>query len=236
MHYLQFKSFKLIVTAALAAAVTLTSCNRGDDNDTSDPVKPFDITEHFVAGTITQKTGSKYSSVFFIQFLEDNRALFINSGANNLVGNYKLTQDSLIFKVEGGNARTAKFALDKDHKITSSYYTAHTSLQYDTKGELLASVSGNDLAGKTFKGEEFKMGDVSNRQVIYSFNKTGATTYGSGTDAAAIDNTAGNYTLIGGKGFKAINGSTTELGYLSGKTLTVFKVSGLYYYGKYDQQ
>ena len=211
-------------------------CKKNTDPQ-PDPPKPFQLTDHFVAGTNTQKTGSKYTSVYFIQFLEDNKALFISSSSANLVGNYRLTEDSLLFEVTGANARTAKFALDKTKKIMSAYYKGAGPVEYESTGELLPISAGNDLAGKTFKGEEFKMGEVSNRTgLVYSFNTTGTTTYGSGTDAALIDNTLNSYTLIGGKGFKYSNGSNTELGFLSNKTLTVFRSGGLFYYGKYNQQ
>ncbi len=233
----KFKTTKLLTTTIMASAILFASCSKNDDTTpVPEPEKPFDITEHFVAGTLTQATGSKYTSVFFIQFLEDNKALMINTSANNLSGTYTMTEDSLIFEVEGGNARTARFAIDENKKITGAYYTAFTSLQYNATGEILTSSEENALAGKSFKGEEFKMGDVSNNPgFIYSFNNT-ATQYGSGTIADTINNTRMNYTLIGGSAFKAINGSVTELGFLSNKTLTVFKASGLYYYGKYEQQ
>ncbi|MCF3108099.1 hypothetical protein LL912_04860 [Niabella sp. CC-SYL272] len=226
---------KLFIFIISAAIIAISGCKKNDI--TPQPDKPFVITDHFVAGTNTQKTGSRYTSVYFIQFLENNKALFIASSASNLEGTYTLTDSTLLFEVTGGNARTAKFTLDKHKKITSAYYTGNGPVEYEATAELLPITATNELAGKTFKGEEFKMGEVSNRQgLIYNFNRAGTTTYGSGTDAAAMDNTATNYTLIGGSGFKSVNGSTTELGFISNKKLTVFRLSGLYYYGKYDQQ
>ncbi|MEJ7558587.1 MAG: hypothetical protein WKF66_09790 [Pedobacter sp.] len=227
-----FKTLPLFITAILLA---FTSCKKNNDPE-PEPSKPFEITDHFVAGTLAQKTGNKYTSVFFIQLLEDNKALFINSSSSNLVGTYTVSETELVFEVTGGNARIAKFTLDKDKKITSAYYKALTT-EYDAIGELLEVKETNELAGKKFKGDEFKIGEVSNRAgVIYSFNKAGTTTYGSGIDAATIDNAANNYTLIGGNGFKYVSGSTVELGFVSNKKLTVFRSSGLFYYGKYDQQ
>ncbi len=197
--------------------------------------KAFDALDYFVAGTLTQQSGSKYTSVFFIQFLEDGKALFINSAANNLVGTYTVSDDELVFEVEGGNARIAKFTLDANKKITSAYYKALT-MEYDATGELLPVTDASQLAGKTFKGEEFKMGQESFRQgLIYSFNAK-SPTYGSGTDQAAINNTASTYIAIGGSGFKFTSTGKTELGFVSGNKLTVFRSEGLYYYGKYDQQ
>lgn len=220
----------------LIGVFTLSSCGKDDENPEPEPEQPFEITDHFVAGTLTQKSGSKYTSVFFIQFLEDGKALFINSSTNNLVGDYTLTENELVFEVTGGNERVARFTLDENKKITSAYYRALT-MEYDATGELLPVTETNELAGKTFMGEEFKMGEASNRtDVIYTFNKAGTTTYGSGTDAAEIDNTVNSYTLIGGNGFKHINGSKVELGFVSNKELTVFRVDGLYFYGKYAQQ
>lgn len=217
----------------LSVTFMSSGCKKDHHHEEAIPEKPFVITEHYIAGTLTQKTGSKYTSVFFIQLLKDNKATFINSSATNLSGTYTLTDTELIFEVTGGNARIAKFTLDKDKKVTAAYYKALT-MEYEATGELLPVKESNELAGKTFKGEEYKMGEASNRTGLsYSF---GTTAYGSGTDITTIDKTTNNYTLIGGSGFKYVNGSNVELGYVSDKKLTVFKVSGLYYYGKYTQQ
>jgi hypothetical protein len=228
------KTLRVLSVFLTACIIAFSSCKK-DNEAEPEPARPFVITDHYVAGTLTQKSGTKYTSVFFIQLLEDNKALFINSSSNNLVGTYTLTETELVFEVTGGNARIARFTLDKDKKITSAYYKALTT-EYDATGELLPVKETNELAGKTFKGDEFKIGEVSNRAgLVYSFNKAGTTTYGSGT-AAPIDNTTNSYTLIGGCGFKYVSGSNVELGFVSNKKLTVFRSSGLYYYGKYDQQ
>ncbi len=226
---------KSIKALFIILSVTFMSsgCKKDHHLEEATPEKPFVITEHYIAGTLTQKTGSKYTSVFFIQLLNDNKATFINSSTTNLSGTYTLTDTELVFEVTGGNARIAKFTLDKDKKVTSAYYKALTT-EYEATGELLSLKETNELAGKTFKGDEYKMGEVSNRTGLsYSF---GANAYGSGTDVAAIDKTTNNYTLIGGSGFKYVNGSNVELGYVSNKKLTVFRLNGLYYYGKYNQQ
>jgi hypothetical protein len=225
-----------VLAAVLTAAVISSGCKKDKVADTA-PEKPFVITDYFIAGTTAPKSSTnKYKSVFFIRFLEDNKALFINTSANNLSGTYTVTDNEIVFEVTGGNARIAKFALDVNKKVTSAYYKALTT-EYEATGELLQIKDTNELAGKTFKGEEFKMDGSSNRTgLTYSFNNAGFTTYGSGTDAASIDKGANNYTLIGGSGFKYVNGSNVELGFVANKQLTVFRVSGLYYYGKYSQQ
>ncbi|WP_300603978.1 hypothetical protein [Niabella sp.] len=226
---------KIVSVMMLAGIAAAGGCKKKEI--ITAPDKPFAITGHFVAGTNTQKTGSKYTSVYFIRFLEGNKALFIASAATDLEGTYALTDSSLLFEVTGSNARTAKFTLNKNKQITSAYYSGSGPVEYEATAELLPITGTNELAGKIFKGDEFKMGASSNRAgLIYSFNKAGASTYGSGTDAGAIDNTATSYTLIGGSGFKSVNGSTTELGFVSDKRLTVFRSSGLFYYGTYDQQ
>jgi heat shock protein HslJ len=229
------KTFRTLSLIVAVLAVSFAGCKKSNEPAPA-PAKPFVITDHFVAGTLTQKSGTKYTSVFFIQLLEDNKALFINSSSTNLVGTYTLSETELVFEVTGGNARIAKFTLDKDKKITSAYYKALIT-EYDATGELLTVKETNELAGKKFRGEEFKMGEVSNRPgLVYSFNKAGTTTYGSGIDGTTIDNADNNYALIGGNGFKYVNGSTVELGFVSNRKLTVFRSSGLFYYGKYDQQ
>lgn len=217
----------------LTSILMSTGCKK-DHHEDNTPEKPFVITGYFVGGTLTPAS-KNYTSVFFINFLENNKAVFISSG-NNLTGDYTLTDDEIVFEVKDpNNYRLAKFSLDKDKKIISAYYKALTT-EYGATGDLIPVAENNQLAGKIFKGEEFKMGPASNRQgLIYNFNKT-STTYGLGTDATTIDNTTNNYTLINGSAFKYVNGSTTELGFLSNKRLTVFRYSGLYYFGKYEQQ
>ncbi|WP_410221145.1 hypothetical protein [Pedobacter sp.] len=226
------KSIKILFTVLISILMS-TGCKK-DHNDENKTEKPFVITEFFVGGTLTPASKS-YTSVFFINFLENNKAVFISSG-NNLTGDYILTDNELVFEVKDpNNYRLVKFSLDKDKKITSAYYKALTT-EYAATGDLIPVTESNQLSGKTFKGEEFKMGPVTNRQgLIYNFNKT-STTYGSGTEAATIDNTLNSYTLINGCAFKYVNGSTTELGFVTNKKLTVFRYSGLYYFGKYDQQ
>jgi len=226
---------KSLPLAILAGIVAVSGCKK---NDTAPgPEKAFVITNYFVAGTNTQATGSRYTSVYFIQFLENNKALFIGTASDNLEGIYRLTGDSLIFEVTGGNARTARFFLDKDKKIASAYYKGNGPVEYEAAARLLPVTANNELAGKTFKGDEFKMGEIPYRSgLIYRFGKAGSNTYGTGTDASVIDNAANNYTLIGGSGFKSVNGTITELGFVADQRLTVFRSGGLYYYGKYDQQ
>ncbi|WP_129713920.1 hypothetical protein [Pedobacter sp. SYP-B3415] len=224
-----------LFTIILAAFTLLAGSCKKDEQNIPDEPEPFVITDHFVAGTLTQKSGTRYTSVFFIRLLEDNKALFINSSATNLTGTYTLSETELTFEVTGGNARIARFTLDKDKKITSAYYKA-LNTEYDATGEMLPVGETNQLAGKSFRGEEFKMGGVSNKPVmIYSFNNGATNSYGSGFDTNGIDNTLNTYTLIGGAGFKYVSGNNVELGFVSGKRLTVFRSAGLYYYGKYDQ-
>jgi hypothetical protein len=165
--------------------------------------------------------------------------MLVNSSANSLVGPYTLTNDSLVLTVEGGNAFIARFALDKDKKITfADYDPVSGTVVYETTAMLLSITETNELAGKTFKGDERggnPPGWPPRVGLIYNF-KAGASTYGSGTDAATIDNTTYSYKLIGGSGFKYQSGSNTELGFIYDKKLTVFRSSGLSYYGVYNQQ
>ena len=235
MKMTNFRGKSLLILCM--TTIALLSCQKEDGPElTKEQEVPFEITNHFIAGTTTAQSGTKYTSVFFIQFLEDNKALFINSSSTNLVGTYSLTEDELVFEVTGGNARIAKFTLDENKNVTSAYYKA-LEKEYDATGELLKISETNELAGKTFKGEEFKMGgDSYQTGLIYSFNKAATSTYGSGTDATTIDKAANNYTLIGGAGFKGVNGNKTELGFVSKGKLTVFRSQGLFYYGKYEQQ
>jgi|GEM_PF-2011387 len=215
---------------ALMGTFALSGC-ADDKKDQPVPEKPFDITEHFVAGTIGN---SSYASVYFIQFLEDGKALFISEASKNLVGEYTLTDTEIKFDVTGANERHAVFTLDADKKITEAAYNAPGGATYVATGNLLAETEKNQLAGKVFEGEGKNfLGTKSTK--IYDFNAKAAT-YGVGADAAAIDNTANSYTLIGGHGFKHVNGSNVELGFLLDRKLTTFLFGGLYYSGVHDQK
>lgn len=194
---------------------------------------PFIVTEHFVGGTIRPKSGS-YTSVFLIKLLTDNKAVFLTSG-RDFAGDYVLTKDSLIVTVsDPNNYRIAKFAISQKHELTSAYYKALTT-EYDATGELITIGNKNQLAGKRFKGEEFKMGGTSYRKdLVYKFAASG-TTFGADVEANA-DDKANTYELINNNAFRFKDGARVEFGFASNKKLTVFRLSGLYYYGKYDQQ
>lgn len=222
------KTLILLTICALA----LVSCKK--DKASVEQEKPFVVTDFFIAGTTTPKSGS-YSSVYFIKLLENNKATFMGSG-NDFSGDYKLTKDSLIVTIsDPNNYRIAKYAINDKHQFTSAYYRALTT-EYTATGELIKIEATNQLAGKTFKGEEFKMGPTSFRKdLIYKFGAAG-TTYGSGLDIATIDDRLNTYELINNSAFKFKNGTNVELGFVANKKLTAFRSSGLFYYGKYDQQ
>jgi hypothetical protein len=222
---------RLLFCFALSIFV-MSSCKK--NAEPIDEGTPFELTDNYIAGTITPKSGS-YSSVYFIKLLQGNKGVFISSG-NDFTGDYTLSKDSLIFTVsDPNNYRIVKFAINSDHKLTSAYYRALTT-EYAATGQLLKIESSNQLAGKSFKGEEFKLGALSNKKdLVYRFNTTG-TSYGQGVDASAIDVSANSFELINNSAFKYKSGSTVELGFIANKTLTVFRLSGLYYYGSYAQQ
>lgn len=223
------KTLKLGISFFLLFA--FASCN---DDEVAPEIIPFVLTDHYVAGTLTPQNNA-YNSVYLISFLADNKAVFIGSG-NNLPGEYRLTKDSLIFEVsDPNNYRIARFALNENHEITSAYYRALT-MEYGATGSLLAIGTTNQLAGKTFKGEEMKMGPTSFRpNLVYQFNAAG-TSYGSGVDPATINADANSFELINNSAFKYRQGSTTELGFVKDEKLTVFRQSGLFYFGTYAQQ
>lgn len=88
----------------------------------------------------------------------------------------------------------------------------------------------------TFKGEEFKLGALSNRKdLTYKFSPN-SLSYGSGLDARAITVSSNTYESINGVAFKYKNGTNVELGFIADKKLTLFRSSGLFYYGEFAQQ
>ncbi|TDH26962.1 hypothetical protein EXU57_09160 [Segetibacter sp. 3557_3] len=218
----------------LFTAIIMTSLAACKKDNTGPAEKPFVVTDHYVAGTITPANNA-YNSVYMISLLENNKAVFISSG-NNFTGDYTLTKDSLIVIIsDPANYRVAKFAINEKHELTSAYYRALTT-EYKATGKLLEIEATNQLAGKTFKGEEFKMGPVSfKKDLVYKFSSTG-TTYGSGTDPQTINDQSNAFELINNSAFKFKSGSNVEMGFYTNNQLTVFRLSGLYYFGTYTQQ
>lgn len=223
------KNRYLNMLVILSGLIALAACKK--EKKGVIPEKPFALTDNFIGGTLTPQNNS-YTSVYLISFLADNKATYTSSG-RDFDADYVLTKDSLIVTVsDPNNYKTAKFAINSDHKLTSAYYRALTK-EYAATGELIAIAKTNQLLGKVFKGEEFKFGGNSNRKDLYfKFNAT-ALSYGTGIDKNALDDTTNGYQAINNSAFKYKNGDVTELGFLSGKQLTTFRVSGLYYYGKF---
>ena len=219
---------------AFITALGLASCKKNSDDALGESPAKFDVTTQFIAGTITPKNGS-YKSVYLIKLLEGNKAVFMSSG-NDFSGDYILTKDSLIVTIsDPNNYRIAKYAINAQNQLTSAYYRALTT-EYTASGQLLKIESQNQLTGKTFKGEEFKLGAVSNRKdLIYKFSP-GSLSYGSGLDAGVINVSSNTYELINGVAFKSKNGTNVELGFIADKKLTLFRSSGLFYYGEFTQQ
>lgn len=194
-----------------------------------DLTKEFDITEHFIAGTL----GDKVKTVYLINFLEKGKAVFLNS-SQEFIGNYTLTKDTLTFEVnDEANYRIAKFGLNDKREVTSAYYKA-LKTEYTATADLLSIPEENQLAGKVFKGEEYKFGEPFRPVFHYKFNEKG-THYGSGTDANEITPDR-KIELINNCAFRFKDTGISEIGYLSADTLTVFKSQGLYYFGRYKQQ
>ncbi|MBZ4192474.1 hypothetical protein [Niabella beijingensis] len=223
-----FIKLPYIITAGLLA---LGGCSK--EKIKQEQEKPFTITEYFVAGTISP-SGNSYKSIYLIQLLENNKAVFISSG-KDFTGNYTLTDDSLVVIVsDPDNYREARFAVNSKHQLTAAQYKA-LAMEYNTTGTLLKIESTNQFAGKTFGGREYRMGPAVNKEHwYYKFDATG-TKYGSGENTSFIT-PATAIEIINNSAFKFKKEATTELGFISGDSLTVFRYSGLYYFGNYKMQ
>lgn len=226
------KTFLLYIIALLVTTGLFQACKKNKD---AQQEASFPITDYFVSGTISPKSGT-YTSVYLISFKENNKATFTSSSANDLEGTYQIKNDTLTFEVtDPNNYRIAKFGINKNHELTSAYYRA-LQLEYVATGSLNKIESTNQLAGKTFKGEEFKLGPVSNRKDFYYKFSSNDLSYASGLDVTSITGITRTYQLINNSAFKLKSGSETEIGFLVNKKLTVFRLSGLYYFGTYNQQ
>ncbi|CEN53943.1 hypothetical protein ACF3OB_00410 [Capnocytophaga canis] len=209
--------------------IIMSSCTKDEQLQKPDLEKEFDITEHFIAGTI----GDKNKSVYVINFLEKGKAVFLNS-SQELIGNYTLTKDSLIFEIKSdSNYRIAKFALNDKKQVTSAYYRALKKV-YPATATLVSIPEENQLVGKVFKGEEYKFGESFRPVFHYKFDEKG-THYGSGVDVNAVTPNK-KLELINNCVFRFKDTGISEIGYFVGNTLTVFRYQGLYYFGEYELQ
>jgi hypothetical protein len=230
---LKLSTIQTLFTIALLF-VMLQSCSK-DDGGSGNTETKFSYTNYYVAGTITQKTGTKYNSTYMITFQNDSSATFI--GASSIFnGKYKVEKDTLIFEVpDPNNYRIAKFGINSNHELTSSYYRALT-LEYNSTGKLIKNPESNQFAGKIFKGDQYKMGEVLNAAgFTYKFNSTG-TAFGFGPDGATIDNSANTFAMYNNAAFRYENGGIKEFGVLIDGKLVTLKVSGLFYYGTFSPQ
>lgn len=213
------------------SAIALVSCRNNDREDITTE-EAFSITNHIIAGTTVSSKGSKNKSVYIIKFLENNKAVFMNS-TSDLAGEYQLTKDSLIVTItDPSNYRVAKFSINDKKELTSAYYKA-LKLEYkDVTGVLIKKESTNQFAKKLFKGDEYKWGNLNNKDFHYKFNDEG-TKYGSGTDLSSINIDKEITENIGNTAFRYKNGNISEIGFVNGDSLTVFKHHGLYHFGTY---
>lgn len=231
------KKLNLLLAATLFLVTIMPSC---DHRDHLSIEKPFDIKEHFIAGTNEPLKGAYFRSIYFIKFLEDNKAAIID-GRQVTLADYVLTKDSLIVsyiseKVPKSDSMVYKFSLDMNKNITSSFYKSFT-MESKSSGRLFPVKDSNLLAGKVFKGEEFKWSSGSfNKNWYYKFSSDGKT-YGTGNDINTIDDKAYPYELINAIGFRSKQGNYLHLGYVT-DSLTTFRVGagGFYFFGKYGKQ
>lgn len=226
------RSTKKLSLFIVATALALGGCKK--EKAASEPEKPFEITEHFLAGTIAQPNKAS-TSVYLIKLLENNKAIQIGSGSSDFSGEYTLTKDSLIFIANiPGNYRELRCAISAKHEITGAKYKGSTSMDYHTTAALIKIEQQNQLMGKTFKGEEYRFGPVVDKPVwYYKFDATG-NAYGSGIEVP----TATPYTpeIINNSAFKFKASNYTEIGFVNVDSLTVYRSESLPRFGAYKKQ
>lgn len=228
------KSFLLI-----GFLMALTSCVKADDEPREDPSPDF--VESYIAGTTTAQGSTRYSP-FLINFENDSVANFVSS-TRAFPGSYSFESDTLTFQTDD-REKVAVFAIENDEIVHSHYevrfYNEDGSyepapVKYDATGELGQTPETNQLAGKTFMGDQFKFGTegVFQEGFTYAFSTT-ENTYGSGTDDIAENEL--EYQSFNNVGFRFEEGGTKEFGVLIDGKLVAFKSSGLFYWGTYDLQ
>lgn len=227
------KKLKLLTIGMGVILAGLISCDR---NNTIEIEKPFDVQNYVMAGTREPLKGSFYRSVYFIQFLQNNRAA-ITDNRQITLADYVATKDSIIVScITKGDSLVYKYSLDARKQISSAFYKSYT-MESKATATLFPLNDGNSLAGKVFKGEEFVMGNKSFRKDLYYKFSADGKSFGTGNDITAIDDKMYPYELINAIGFKSKVGNTTQTGFLT-DSLTVFRTvtNGLYYFGNYARQ
>lgn len=220
---------KIIKNVFLATICCLgLSCSKDKEEETPVVNETIDLTQYFVGGVLGAN-----KSVYVVQFLENNRAVFVNSSIK-LVGEYTLKDNELTVEInDPNNYRIMKYFLDKDNQITFSYYQA-LQMPYLSTGQLLKVTDENQFAGKTFKGAELRMGKEFRQEWFYKFDEKGKK-YGTGE---ALTDITPNITMefLNGAVFHYKNGSISEIGFINGSVLTTSRVDGLFYSGTYELQ
>lgn len=224
---------KLLTLVAFLTLATLTfvACS-DDDKITADLTNKKDslyLQDYFIGGTL----GSSNKSVFIVQFLENNKALFINS-SSKYSGKYKQEDKLITMEVnDPGNYRIMKFLLDDKNQIRMSYYQALDN-PYLTQASLIKLQDTNQLAGKKFMGAEYKWGKLNIEDYLYQFDEKGLS-YGADKSSETIT-TDKRVELLNNSAFRYIDGKYAVIGYVAGDSLTVFKNDMLYYFGVFKQQ
>ncbi|MDO4224819.1 MAG: hypothetical protein Q4C75_02885 [Bergeyella zoohelcum] len=212
----------------ILGGVLLVSCRNDDGAETTSTSTQtaFDIQNYFVAGTI----GLPNKSTYAISFLEKNKAIVHMSSAD-FIGEYTFVAGkSLVVEVKDpANYRIFKLALDADNKVQLAYYQA-LQMAYVTTGNFFELKANNQLAGKTFKGIEYKMGGKENGEKNYTFSTSGTSyLYDNETENRSVE-------LINNSVFRYKGNKISELGFVAGDSLTTFRTQGIYYFGTFKQQ
>lgn len=221
----------------VAAVVFLTSCGITNDSDDNDEFLLYP--DHYIAGTISSVESNRYSP-YLIRFENDNVAYFISTTAS-FPGKYTFQGDTLFFQTDDLEKVTG-FSI-VNNEITDSHYEVRfyqedgsyepAPVKYTATGELGESPDNNQLAGKSFVGDQHRFGmeGVFQENFTYLFSDA-EDTYGSGTEN--IDDQSHTYELFSNVAFRYQEGNTKEFGVLINNQLIVFRESGLFYWGTYS--
>lgn len=211
--------------------LTFIAC-QDDKNEMSNVIEnkqTIELTNYFIGGTL----GGSSKSVFVVQFLENNKALFIDS-STKYSGRYRLEDKLLTIEVNDPRQyRIMRFLLDDNQQIKFSYYQALDNA-YLTQAALIKVADTNQLAGKRFVGSEYRMGRVNIAEYQYRFDENGVL-YGADS---ANENIVPDkrIELINPSVFRYIDGRFSILGFTAGDSLTVFKNDFMNYFGVFKAE
>ncbi|WP_257667000.1 hypothetical protein [Parapedobacter tibetensis] len=218
----------------LIGAGIFSACNKDEEK-----LPEFMLEGHYIVG-ITAPVNSDRNSPYILTFKGDGTGI-LTTITSSFPGTYEVTDDSLIFQT-ADREKWVSFGF-RNNELGDSKYEVRfyrdddtyepAPVKYKATGALGKTPDTNQLAGKTFVGNQYRFGteDVYIEDHTYVFRADG-TAYGSGI--GDINENGNTYQLYKNVAFRYAKDNVKEFGALIDGKLVVFRESGLFYWGTYE--